>query len=54
MTTHKDWLPFNHEALYDQATQTFNYLTGGRGENRTRMRFATGTAQNEFIKFIKL
>ncbi|MDR2065314.1 MAG: hypothetical protein LBP85_06375 [Prevotellaceae bacterium] len=27
MTTHKDWLPKNHEALYNQATQTKNYLT---------------------------
>jgi hypothetical protein len=49
---HQDWLPFNHEALYDQATQTFNYLTARA--NRERMGFATGTAQNEFIKFIKL
>jgi hypothetical protein len=24
-TTH-DWLPFNHEALFNQANLTFNYL----------------------------
>jgi hypothetical protein len=49
MSTEKDWLQRNHEALYDQATQTFNYLTGGRGENRTRMGFAEGTAQGDWL-----
>jgi hypothetical protein len=27
MTKQHDWLPKNHEALYNQALQTFNCLT---------------------------
>jgi hypothetical protein len=47
MSTEKDWLKHNHEALYDQATQTFNYLTARA--NRERMGFATGTALGDWL-----
>jgi hypothetical protein len=37
MSTANDWLPHNHEALYDQAKQTWTYFTVG--DNRYRMGF---------------
>jgi hypothetical protein len=49
MATRPDWLPQNHEALYNQALQTYNYLTVNHGANRERMGFATGTAQGDWL-----
>jgi hypothetical protein len=43
MTTQRDWLAKNHEALVNQATQTNNYLTAP--ENKTRMGFGDGALQ---------
>ncbi|MDR2119398.1 MAG: hypothetical protein LBP64_00805 [Tannerella sp.] len=37
MATHKDWLPGNHEALYNMALQTWSYLS--IPENHIRMGF---------------
>jgi hypothetical protein len=42
MSAKRDWLPQNHEALYDQANQTVNYLSVTA--NRDRMGFAVDTA----------
>ena len=47
MKTVLDWLPQNHEALYDQGMQTWTYLnTGG---NRERMGLAPGTLQGTWL-----
>jgi hypothetical protein len=42
-----DWLPKNHEALYDQANQTRNFLLNP--PNRDRMGFASTTLQGEWL-----
>jgi hypothetical protein len=47
MATRQDWLPQNHEALYNQATQTLSYLT--QTANRTRMGFAADTPQGQWL-----
>jgi hypothetical protein len=47
MSTRKDWLPFNHTALYDKAQQTVVYLMDAA--NRNRMGFAPDTAQGEWL-----
>jgi hypothetical protein len=47
MATHQDWLPQNHEALYDKAQQTMTYLT--TGTNRVRMGFAPNSPQGEWL-----
>jgi hypothetical protein len=47
MTEHQDWLPRNHEALFDQANQTFNYLL--LPANRDRMGFASTTPQGQWL-----
>jgi hypothetical protein len=48
-TTHeqKDWLPQNHEALYDQSQQTWNYLK--QVPNRERMGFYSSTPQGLWL-----
>ena len=45
-TTH-DWVPQNHEALYDQANQTRNYLLVP--VNRERMGFEPTTPQGQWV-----
>jgi hypothetical protein len=47
MSTEKDWLPRNHEALYNQANQTWGYFTGGA--NRDRMGFAPQTPLGQWF-----
>ncbi|MDR2773821.1 MAG: hypothetical protein LBC19_03595 [Tannerella sp.] len=47
MTTEQDWLKHNHEALYNQGTQTFTYLTDRA--NRQRLGFAEGTVLGEWL-----
>ncbi|MDR1382559.1 MAG: hypothetical protein LBJ67_01735 [Planctomycetaceae bacterium] len=47
MTSTRDWLPQNHEALYQQAMITFAYIT--ETPNRNRMGFATNTPQGTFL-----
>ncbi|MDR2622439.1 MAG: hypothetical protein LBC48_07665 [Dysgonamonadaceae bacterium] len=42
-----DWLPKNHEALYNQSTQTMDYLTASA--NLTRMGFGADTPQGEWL-----
>ncbi|MDR2621491.1 MAG: hypothetical protein LBC48_02790 [Dysgonamonadaceae bacterium] len=43
----QDWLPKNHEALYNQATQTMDYLTASG--NLVRMGFGADTPQGEWL-----
>jgi hypothetical protein len=43
----QDWLPQNHEALYNQATQTMDYLTASG--NLVRMGFGADTPQGEWL-----
>ncbi|MDR2843683.1 MAG: hypothetical protein LBV57_03455 [Candidatus Symbiothrix sp.] len=46
-TTKQDWLPANHEALYDKANQTVSYLeTSGV---RVRLGFGDDTPQGEWF-----
>jgi hypothetical protein len=47
MASSGDWLPRNHEALYDKAEQTKTYLSAS--ENRTRIGLATGTLQGQWF-----
>jgi hypothetical protein len=47
MRTIVDWLPKNHDALYDQANQTRNFLLNP--PNRDRMGFAPTTPQGEWL-----
>ena len=47
MRTTIDWLPKNHEALYDQANQTHNYLWDPA--NRDRMGFEPITPQGHWL-----
>ncbi|MDR2440746.1 MAG: hypothetical protein LBE12_15395 [Planctomycetaceae bacterium] len=47
MTNTHDWLPSNHEALYDQAMVTWMYLQAA--ETRTRMGLASSTAQGQWF-----
>lgn len=46
-TSNHDWLPSNHEALYNQANQTMDYLTAAA--NLVRMGFGAGTPQGEWL-----
>jgi hypothetical protein len=39
MSRTEDWLPHNHEALFDKATETVNYMTDS---NRARMGLGSG------------
>jgi hypothetical protein len=47
MKTTRDWLPVNHEALYNQGTQTWTYLN--TPANRARMGFSADTPQGVWI-----
>ena len=47
MSTARDWLPTNHEALFDQATTTWMYLQVA--ETRARMGLAANTAQGKWF-----
>ncbi|MDR2764871.1 MAG: hypothetical protein LBB90_07560 [Tannerella sp.] len=46
-THHQDWIPANREARYDQAIQTWTYLS--ETENRSRMGFGAGTMQGTWV-----
>jgi hypothetical protein len=47
MASNNDWLPSNHEALYNMAKQAKTYIT--TTANRTRMGFATNTPQGQWL-----
>jgi hypothetical protein len=47
MITRRDWLPQNHEALFDKANLTFNYIL--EPANRARMGFAAGSPQGIWL-----
>ncbi|MDR0729328.1 MAG: hypothetical protein LBF19_04300 [Prevotellaceae bacterium] len=47
MSSRPDWLPKNHEALFDKAMLTANYITVM--ENRNRMGFAADTVQGVWL-----
>lgn len=47
-----DWLPSNHEALYDKAKQTKEYLI--EGNNRTRLGFAPDSPQGQWLDTVFL
>jgi hypothetical protein len=47
MATNPDWLPKNHLALYDQAIQTWKYLSAP--DNRERMGFAATGLQGRWL-----
>jgi hypothetical protein len=47
MNTTHDWLPKNHEALYDKGQQTWEYLT--LSPNRERMGFDTTSPQGVWL-----
>ncbi|MDR3133701.1 MAG: hypothetical protein LBU42_06720 [Prevotellaceae bacterium] len=47
MATNPDWIPQNHEALYEQATITQNYLSNE--EERARMGFGADTLQAQWL-----
>jgi hypothetical protein len=47
MNTTHDWLPKNHEALFNQGMQTWNYLSGS--VTRDRMGFGAGTPQGNWL-----
>jgi hypothetical protein len=47
MTASRDWLPSNHEALYDKAKQAAAYLS--ESTNRTRMGFEAGTSMGNWF-----
>jgi hypothetical protein len=47
MTTTHDWLSANHQGLYNQGKQTFNYLSDPM--NRDRMGFGPGTPQGQWL-----
>jgi hypothetical protein len=47
MTHKRDWLPQNHEALYDKATQTWGYLSVP--ERRNRLGFGADTPPGHWL-----
>jgi hypothetical protein len=47
MATTHDWLPQNHEALYDQSNLTFNYLM--EPDNRDRFGFTPSSPQGQWF-----
>jgi hypothetical protein len=47
MPSNKDWLPFNHNLLWEQASTTKNYLF--KEAVRKRLGFAPGTPQGDWL-----
>jgi hypothetical protein len=47
MSGHKDWIPQNHDALYEQATLTLAYLSNAA--ERARMGFGADTLQGQWL-----
>jgi hypothetical protein len=52
MSMKSDWLPRNHEALYDKAKQTEEYITDST--NRTRLGFSSDSPQGKWLDTVFL